>query len=66
MSADPEGVSNPGYVVYSIYGFARTKIILARAIFDEIHGVRSNPPRSSGGALALLVCARPFPPRVAR
>ncbi len=22
--------------------FARTKIILARAIFDEIHGVRSN------------------------
>ncbi len=26
----------------SVVTFARTKIILARAIFDEIHGVRSN------------------------
>ncbi len=25
----------------SVVTFARTKIILARAIFDEIHGVRS-------------------------
>ncbi len=52
----------------SVVFFARTRIILARAIFDEIHGVRSN--FLHGLTLELkttgyLLCARTFPPSVA-
>ncbi len=43
--------------------FARTKIILARAIFDEIHGVRSN--FLHGLPVELRTVGVSFPPRVA-
>ncbi len=51
----------------SVVIFARTKIIVARAIFDEIHGVRSNFLHDLPVELrtVILLCARPFPPRVA-
>ncbi len=52
----------------SVVTLARTKIIVARAIFDEILMecglISSTAFRWSSEPLAILLCARPFPPRV--
>ncbi len=53
----------------SVVTFARSKINLARAIFDEIHGVPSNflhgLPVELRTAGYIAVCQTPFSPRVA-